>query len=124
MISVFNGVLKQRAANKRAEHKKALIHFEARIGGTLFGPVPKNHRREFFCLDRHTWVWHEEWIDANGEHRALTTRYDIRPSGVVKSQGPASYQALSKEEFRNFYQAALLYQKQVNTEYDRLLAHA
>ncbi len=28
-----------------------LIRHEAKIGGTIFGPVPKGHRREFFCLD-------------------------------------------------------------------------
>lgn len=124
MINIFNGLMKQRAEDKRAQFKKALIHFEARIGGRLFGQVPKNHRREFFCLDRYTWVWHEEWIDASGQHCAVTTRYDVRPSGVVKSQGHASYQALSPEELRNFKQAVLTYTKQVDTEYRRMLGVA
>ena len=113
--------MKQRAADKRAQFKKALIHFEARIGGQLFGQIPKDHRREFFCLDRHTWVWHEEWVDANGHHQAVTTRYDVRPSGIVKSQGNASYQALTPEELRNFKQAVAAYTKRVDAEYRRML---
>lgn len=124
MVNVFNGLLRQRAIDKRAQFKKALIHFEARIGGQLFGQVPKGHRREFFCLDRHTWVWHEEWVDANGQHRAVTTRYDIRPSGIVKSQGHASYQALTPDELRNFHQAVNLYQQRIHTEYSRMLGTA
>lgn len=124
MISVFNSLLRQRAADKRAQFKKALIHFEGRIGGQLFGQVPKNHRREFFCLDQHTWVWHEEWVDANGQQQAVTTRYDIRPSGIVKSQGNASYQALTPEELRNFHQAVHLYQQRVKAEYHRMLGVA
>lgn len=121
MINIFDSLLKQRAADKRAQFKKALIHFEARIGGQLFGQVPKGHRREFFCLDEHTWVWHEEWIDAHGQHQAVTTRYDVRPSGIVKSQGHASYQSLSPEELRNFKQAVRAYGQRVHGEYQRML---
>jgi hypothetical protein len=124
MVNIFNGLLKQRALEKRTQFKKALIHFEARIGGQIFGSVPKNHRREFFCLDEHTWVWHEEWIDANGQHQAVTTRYDVRPSGIVKSQGHASYQALSPEELRNFKQAVEIYGQRVDAEYRRMLGVA
>ncbi len=124
MINLFNSLSKQRAADKRAQFKKALIHFEARIGGQLFGHIPKDHRREFFCLDEHTWVWHEEWIDAHGQHQAVTTRYDVRPSGIVKSQGHASYQALSPQELRNFKQAVAAYRRQVDREYRRMLGMA
>lgn len=120
-MHLFKGFTQQRALDKRIQFKKALLHFEARIGGMVFGPIPKNHRREFFCLDRHTWVWHEEWIDAYGQHQAVTTRYDVRPSGVVKSQGPASYQALTPEETRNFRQAVIMYHKRVKAEYQRML---
>lgn len=82
---------------------------EAKVGGQLFGPVPSGHRREFFCLDRHTWVWHEEWVDKTGHTRVVTTRYDIRPQGVLKSQGNNSYQQVSGVELHNLHQAAELY---------------
>lgn len=122
MAQLFKGFLQQRAADRRAQFKKALIHFEARLGGRLFGPIPKKHRREFFCLNRNTWVWHEEWIDSEGKQQALTTRYDVRPQGVVKSQGHASYQALTPEEMRNFVKAVRLYGQQVDAEYRRVFS--
>jgi hypothetical protein len=31
--------------------KRELIRAEAEIGGQLFGPIPKGHRRQFFCFD-------------------------------------------------------------------------
>lgn len=124
MINPFYSLVKQRAAEKRVHFKKALIHFEARIGGRLFGETPKDHRREFFCLNESTWVWHEEWIDQSGQHQALTTRYDVRRDGsVIKAQG-SSYQRLQPDELRNFKQAVRLYGQQVDAEYRRMLGHA
>ena len=120
-MNPLRGYIRQRARDRRAQFRKALIHFEARIGGQLFGNVPKNRRREFFCLDEHTWVWHEEWTDEKGKHHAVTTRYDVRPQGILKSQGSASYQALTPEEVRNFRRAVKLYGERVDQEYRRLL---
>jgi len=94
---------------RRANAYRALLRQEAKMGGQLFGAVPANHRREFFCLDEHTWVWHEEWKDVEGVTQALTTRYDIRPNGIVKSQGSNAYQMVEGDELRNFYLATLLY---------------
>jgi hypothetical protein len=85
--------------------------------------VPAGVRREFFCLDRHTWVWHEEWVDQTGQHRAVTTRYDVRPNGILKSQGPHSYQRLTETEERNFRTAAELYYQRAAHELQRL-SHA
>lgn len=93
----------------------------ARMGGTLFGPVPKGTRREFFCLDEHTWIWHEEWTDAAGHH-VRTTRYDVRPHGIFKAQDGQPYQPLSPEETLRLYDAALLYQQNMHAKFDPLLA--
>lgn len=112
---------KQKQEQRRAEMYRALIHHEAKIGGELFGPIPKGNRREFFCLDRHTWVWHEEWTDAHGQRQFMMTRYDIRPGGVVKSQGNSSYQALTREELKNFYIAVRLYSQKIGAEYNKML---
>jgi hypothetical protein len=91
-----------------------LIRKEAVIGGTLFGPIPSGHRREFFCLDKHTWVWHEEWIDKSGVRQLRNTHYSVRPSGVVKiHSGSRTYQALSPTEAKNFRGAVDLYYKKV-----------
>lgn len=111
-------------AQARADFRRRLLHYEAKVGGELFGPIPEGHRREFFCLDEHTWVWHEEWIDQNGERHIVTTRYDVRPNGVLKSQGGQSYQRLSDEEAIHLYQAALLYRDRVGGEYRHMLQAA
>lgn len=110
----------QQAADEReAEVYKSIIHWEGKIGGQLFGPVNEGRRREFFCLDKDTWVWHEEWTDKTGRH-AMTTRYDIRGGKIVKSQGSNNYQALSGEELDNFLQAITLYYQRVMPELQRM----
>ena len=123
-MSFLSGMKAQKQAQRRAEIQRSLLHFEGRLGGELFGPVPNGTRREFFCLDRHTWVWHEEWTDDHGQRRAVTTRYDVRPSGVLKSQGGTSYQKITGAEARNFYKAVELYEQRICGEYDRMLQTA
>lgn len=104
--------------------ERELLSLESEIGGQLFGPVPKGHRREFFCLDQHTWVWHEEWIDKGGKRQMITTRYEVRPNGVLKIQDGQAYQRLSEPEARNLYWAVRMYRQQVGAEYQRLLQAA
>ena len=107
----------QRRANRQAQIYRDLIHREAKIGGQLFGNVARGGRREFFCLDRHTWVWHEEWIDAiTGKRHIVTTRYEVRPGGVFKAQDSQGYRKVTGAELRNFYQAIQKYHKRVKTE--------
>jgi hypothetical protein len=112
----------RKQSQRRADIQRALLHYQARIGGEVFGPIPKGIRREFFCLDEHTWVWHEEWTDTHGKRQALTTRYDVRPSGVVKSQGGSSYQSLNQDEAQNLYNAIHVYEQRVGAELRRLAA--
>ena len=106
---------------RQAELERKLMRAEAKIGGQLFGPVPKGHERQFFCLDEHTWIWHEEW-QQNGQKRTTTTRYEVRPSGILKAQTGKPYQRLSSDEARNLYQAVEIYEQRVNAYYDQLLA--
>lgn len=105
---------KQRQEARQAELYRNLIRHEGRIGGQLFGKVPEGVRREFFCLDGRTWVWHEEWDDEADIHQSRTTRYDVRPNGIFKDQQGQPYQLVSLEEARNLYRAAILYEQQVN----------
>lgn len=111
-------------SGQTSKFEQKLLRMEAKIGGELFGPVAPGHRREFFCLDRHTWIWHEEWQDANGKNHTVTTRYNVRPNGVLKSQNNQPYQPLSENEARNLYQTTELYRTRVATEYNRLLQNA
>ena len=105
----------QRHADREAELYRSLIRREAKIGGEIFGPVPEGVRREFFCLDEHTWIWHEEWLE-NGQRRIRTTRYDIRPTGVLKAQDGQGYQRVSPAETRNLLEAVRTYEHRIRTE--------
>jgi hypothetical protein len=100
-----------------------LIRLEAEIGGQLFGEIPKGHTRQFFCLDQHTWVWHESWSDQSGNH-TVTTRYEVRPNGIFKVQNDGPYKGLSDSETRNFVRAARLYASKVVSGYDAQLQAA
>lgn len=116
--SLLKSIGDHRSSDKRAEQYRNLIRKEAKIGGKLFGPVPAGHRREFFCLDEHTWVWYEEWVDAHNQRQNKTTRYDVRPNGIVKLQEGQTPQYVSDEEGRNLYQAVELYKQRIAAEYD------
>lgn len=120
MISPLKAIIGQSAEQRRLNMHRSLLHHLARLGGQVFGPIPRGVRREFFCLDERTWVWHEEWIDGSGQRRAMTTRYDIRPSGILKSLGVHSYQRLSATEERNFRAAVRAYTAMARTELRRL----
>lgn len=113
---MFKGMLSQREENRLAEFYRNLIRHEAKIGGQLFGPVPQNVRREFFCLDKRTWVWHEEWTDAKGKEQVRTTRYDVRPDGILKAQDGQPYKLASREEVHNLYKATQQYKSRVKQE--------
>lgn len=120
-MNLFAALLNpQQAADERqAEIYKSLIHWEGKVGGQLFGPVQKDGRREFFCLDENTWVWHEEWTDSTGRHN-MTTRYNVRGNTIVKSQGDNNYQALTKDELTNFVNAVNMYYERVAPELQRM----
>ncbi|MEO8784968.1 MAG: hypothetical protein ABI221_01390 [Candidatus Saccharimonadales bacterium] len=105
----------QRQSDRQAELYRNFIRHEAKIGGKLFGPVPKGHRRDFFCLDQKTWVWHEEWIQ-DGQRQVRTTRYDVRPDGILKAQDGQNYQRIGAEEAKNLKAAALAYRRHVKDE--------
>lgn len=118
---ILNVVLGDRSIQRQANLYSNLIRHEAKIGGQILGPVPNNRRREFFCLDERTWVWHEEWLDAKGQKHVRTTRYDVRPDGVLKSQD-GDYKKLSNEESLRLRQAAHLYVDRINQEmYNNLI---
>jgi hypothetical protein len=119
-MKLTNAIFGSSQQQRRINAHRALLRHLAKLGGTVFGPIPEGVRREFFCLDERTWVWHEEWSDQTGQHHATTTRYDVRPNGVLKSQGTNSYQRLQAEEERNFRAAIDLYAQLTQREIARL----
>jgi hypothetical protein len=93
--------------------RRDLIRMESKIGAQLFGPIPKGHRREFFCLDTHTWIWYEEWNDAKGKRQSITTRYEVHPNNILKVQDNQPYQVVEGTELFNLAMATRLYREQV-----------
>ncbi|MBI3889723.1 hypothetical protein HY312_04100 [Candidatus Saccharibacteria bacterium] len=96
--------------------RRQLIQMESEIGGTLFGDVPKGHRREFFNLDPDTWIWHEEWNDHSGKRRTATTRYEIHENGILKAQEGAKYNFIEGDELDNFMLSTRLYYERIARE--------
>ena len=101
----------KRSAKKPTERE--LIQRESEIGRELFGPVPKDHRREFFCLDEKTCIWYEEYKDESGKQVSATTRYEIQGDKIMKAQEGARYSYLEGAELTNLLQAIGMYYERV-----------
>jgi len=105
---------KRAAVSKITE--RDLLRMESQIGATLFGPVAPGHRREFFCLDESTWIWHEEWKDEKGVERQSTVRYELHPKGILKvTEGPR-YTFIEGDELDNFVEATRIYYERAARE--------
>lgn len=110
-LSLLTGAPTERPLKKLTERE--LIELEAEIGGALFGPIPAGHRREFFCLDEHTWVWHEEWVDEHKQRQVVSTRYEIHDNGILKAQDGRVYKFIEGDELRNLVLVIRLYYEAV-----------
>ncbi|HPR09827.1 MAG TPA: hypothetical protein PLT04_04635 [Candidatus Saccharibacteria bacterium] len=119
---LFGIISPKSAAERRSDAYSEALREEAKVGGRLFGPVPDGVIREFFCLDAHTWIWHEEWTDENNKYHIKTTRYDIRPSGVFKAQDGLPYRPIGEAEAYNLFQATARYNQAIDAELDPILA--
>lgn len=93
--------------------ERDLIHMEAEIGSKLFGPVSQGRRREFFCLDEVTWIWHEEWVDDHRRLQTATTRYEVQEKGILKVQEGARYSYVEGDELRHLVAAIQMYYERV-----------
>lgn len=116
MASMLKKALSLLTGNQVIDHdfskmsERQLIQMESEIGRDLFGPIPAGHRREFFCLDESTWVWHEEWKDTGtGKNRHMTTRYEVHENGVLKVQDNGNYRFIEGQELQNLLLSARLY---------------
>ena len=96
--------------------RRELIQRESEIGGKLFGPVPAGHHRQFFNLDKNTWVWYEEWTDEKGKLQSTTTRYEIHKNGVLKVQEGSQYYYIEGQELQNLLSATRMYYERVTRE--------
>ncbi|HEX7484151.1 MAG TPA: hypothetical protein VF281_03295, partial [Candidatus Saccharimonadales bacterium] len=97
--------------------ERELIQLESEIGAKLFGPLAPGARREFFCLDDTTWIWHEEGLNQQtGRREASTTRYELHKGGILKVQEGSRYTFLEGAELENFAKATRLYYEQTSRE--------
>lgn len=120
---VFKLIMPKSAEQEQAEAYRQAIREEAKVGGRVFGSIPEGVRREFFCLDERTWVWHEEWRDEKGKPHVRTTRYDVRPHGIFKAQNGRAYQPVGRQEARNLIVAAKKYNEMIDDELEPLLGY-
>lgn len=97
--------------------ERELIQLESEIGATIFGEKPAHvTRREFFNLDKDTWIWYEEIVDENGKKQELTTRYEVQPKGILKVQPNYRYSYLEGDELQNFVLAVKEYYERVSRD--------
>jgi len=115
VASLITGDQPRDAAKNRPRFtRRDLIRMESHIGGKLFGPIPSGHRREFFQLDAHTWVWFEEWVDsATRKTVNSTVRYEVHDNGILKVQEGQPYAFVEGQELNNLVWAMHLYYEQV-----------
>lgn len=93
--------------------ERELLQLESQIGAKIFGPVEHGRRREFFCLDEKTWIWHEEWKDTKGVAHQSTIRYEVHEKGILKVKEGPRYDYIEGEELNNLVLATRLYYEQV-----------
>lgn len=95
---------------------RSLVQRESELGGSLFGPIPQGHHRQFFNLDANTWVWYEDWMDEKGHLQSTTTRYEVHPNGILKVQDRTPYYYIEGQELNNFVVAVQRYYERVSRD--------
>ena len=93
-----------------------LVNAEAKLGRTLFGPVPEGYQREFFESRPNVWIWYEKFVNPAGLMQEMTIRYEVRPTGVYKKPLGGGYEKLEGAELDNFRRAARGYLELVKTK--------
>ncbi len=97
--------------------ERELIQLESQIGATVFGLAAANViRREFFNLDKDTWIWHEQVKQPNGSISEITVRYEVQPKGILKVHPGPRYDYLEGDELKNFVLAVNEYYERVTRE--------
>lgn len=105
----FRNLFKTTPAQQKLTEED-LINAESQLGATLFGPVPKGHRREFFRFQHNVWIYHEAWTK-DGKNLESTITYEVRENGVYKLPLGGQYTKLQGAELENFRKAVREYLK-------------
>ena len=118
-MGLFNSVFRQTIETdeeRRQEILQDLLRLEIEKTQGIFGQLPEGTKRDFFCLDRDTWIWYEEWTDSKGRRRQMTIRYMVRATEILKSLNGGPYQRLTLDEVRNFKRAVEAYVYKAKSE--------
>ncbi len=92
------------------------IKNESIIGASIFGEFPPNViDREFFNLDKNTWIWGEKFALPNGSTKELITKYEVQKHGILKIQPDNQYSYIDGAELRNFAIAVREYYNRVTS---------
>jgi hypothetical protein len=117
-MNIFTQFFKKNIDNhdiKQSNISRDLLRREAKIGGSLFGPIKKGSDRQFFQLEKNTWIWVEKWTES-GRQRTKTTKYLVKPTELIKSVNGGHYERTSLQEAKNFEQAVHLYVQEVDAK--------
>lgn len=112
-------VMKLRRSERKVKTltERELIQLESQIGALVFGPPSHNVlRREFFNLDKDTWIWHETARKEDGTTSEVTVRYEVKPNGILKVHPGPRYAYLEGAELQNFIAAVREYYNRVTTQ--------
>lgn len=105
--------------NKRRPEitERELIQKEIELNELIFGTLPEYvKKREFFNLNPNTWIWYEEQELAEGRKIEITTKYEVQPQGVLKTQTGSGYRYIEGAELQNFILAVKSYYELVMTD--------
>lgn len=114
-LTGYDNIKMPRFGGQKKITRREIIQRESHIGGHLFGSIPAGHHRQFFNLDRNTWVWYEEW-EVAGKYENRTTRYEIHENGILKVQDGAQYYYIEGNELANLLTAIRMYYEKVSRE--------
>jgi len=119
-MNIFTQFFSRSAQDPQSHYQditRDLLRRESLIGKEIFGPIPEGGNREFFHLDKHTWVWVETWNDATFKSKKTkSTKYIVKPTEVIKSIDGGQYERITLEEAKRLEQAVHIYVKRVQKE--------
>lgn len=119
-MNIFTQFFSRSFKNPKTRYQditRDLMRRESMIGKEIFGSIPSGGNREFFHLDKNTWIWVETWNDRSSKtKKTKTTKYIIKTTEVIKSVNGGYYERITLEEAKRLERAIHVYVKRVQKE--------
>jgi len=94
-----------------------LIEEESKIGGTIFGAIPKGVNRQFFLDETNNWFYTQSVYDQSGRLiDNYTIRYQVLDYGIVKSVDGKNHVLLSGQELKDLQKSVQIYYSKTKKE--------